>query len=132
METTLIVHFLANDCFLKDVEYGGENINACNDVTQSPEECQDLCQLMNDCKVFTWINDEYSGYREEQKQCCLKGYAINSNINEKVVVSGPKHCFGIHMDIIIYKCDNYIISILESSNIYLPICFCRFTRGKLY
>ena len=108
MTIYLDLFILANNCFLKDVKYDGEVINACNDVTQSPEECQYLCQLMNGCTGFTWTNNEYYGSQEEQKQCCLKGDVILSHIVEKGIVSGPKYCFGIHMNIRIYETDFHI------------------------
>lgn len=87
--------FRHDDCYLYGKKYNGSNLNKineiCSDKTDTPHQCQNLCQKTHHCKQFSWYENDFD---KRGKECCLK-----SKDNAKIiavikpgVVSGPKFC----------------------------------------
>ena len=86
--------FTANPCFMKHTNYKGINLNTCFGVTQSPEECQRLCQSKSGCSKFTWVSPDYIPTSDRHGECCLKGGRNPNYIAQHGIVAGPKFCLG--------------------------------------
>ena len=67
----------------------GNNIGQCVE-TETPEECQKLCQSTNMCVQFTWFDKNFSEALA-YKYCCLK-QSINRYQYAPGIISGPKDC----------------------------------------
>jgi hypothetical protein len=52
----------ALDCFEKDIDYDGSNINnGLEQKTESAENCQKMCKLTQGCVGFTWASSNFAG-----------------------------------------------------------------------
>ena len=102
MVSTHYSSYFAVDCFYRDQDYVGKDINKnCDDKTDTAKQCQELCQKTAGCLKFTYITDNYNGPWGigSRKSCCLKGTLVTSLEQLEGVVSGPKECPGktLHM-----------------------------------
>ena len=68
--------------------------------TETPHECQILCQGLEECEEFTWIAPGYEeNWKNGRNRCCLKINKNQNPITAKGRISGPKFC---GMNLIIY------------------------------
>ena len=69
----------------------GNDLNNCRDKTDTPEQCQELCQKTPGCVQFTWLD---SNFHEDSrfKQCCMKNKLNSDYIPTTGLISGPKRC----------------------------------------
>jgi len=76
---------LLSNCFINDFAYGGDNILVSGtwNVKESPEECQQSCQAITGCKVFTFFSS--NGY------CELK-FGGGNGLPLPGSISGPRNC----------------------------------------
>ena len=97
---------LAKECFELDTEYIENDLNGCwsmnNVKTNTAEQCQDLCVKTEGCHGFSWKSPNFSFYEPRLKlECCLKnGIAANNTKAYDGIVSGPKICGNINLDLI--------------------------------
>ena len=64
--------------------------------TETPHECQHLCQDLVECTRFTWIAPGHEGkWNNRRNRCCLKVNTNKNPIAAKGRISGPKFC-GMH------------------------------------
>ena len=85
--------FVHDDCFVHDVIYDGDNINAkggiCQNKTDTAKECYELCRNTEACLQFTWMAVSIPG---REKQCCLKRKISSTASPLSGAISGPKSC----------------------------------------
>ena len=92
-----------HSCFLLDTKYKGNDIlgncdlQPANWTTDTPHECQILCQDLKECTGFTWIAPGHEGeWKNGRNKCCLKTSKNDNPIAAKGRISGPKFC-GMHL-----------------------------------
>ena len=90
---------LGPNCFFENTLYKGNDILGDCDLqpdkwkTDSAQECQFLCQDLEECKEFTWIAPGHEGtWRNGKNRCCLKTKLNENPITTKGRISGPKFC----------------------------------------
>ena len=77
-------------CFEDDIDYIGRDVNSCVDtLTETPEDCQILCQDDPQCNFFVWIKSSH----RRKNQCCFKN-KIKRKMERRGMISGPKFCPG--------------------------------------
>ena len=82
------------DCFDQNVDYRGNDLNkGYETLTDTPEECQQLCQDNEKCVEFTWVMPNVlEGVLKGRGNECWMKYAKATRIAMQNVVSGPKTC----------------------------------------
>ena len=60
--TSLVAFSRAQTCFEYNIDYDGIDIDdGLHNKTNTPEECQALCQKVDRCEGFTWATDNFFG-----------------------------------------------------------------------
>ena len=97
--------FEGQSCFLVDTLYKGNDMLGDCDLqpenwkTETPQECQILCQDLEECTDFTWIAPGHEGkWKNGRNRCCLKTSRNENPIATKGRISGPKFC-GINSNL---------------------------------
>ena len=76
-----------DDCFSKNIGLPGNNIagyDGRKSLKDSAEDCQKLCQEVDECNYFTW--------RKNTRYCWIKDKKTNKAKEIYGTVSGPKFC----------------------------------------
>ena len=97
--SNLFLFFEGQSCFMVDTLYKGNDILGDCDLqpenwkTETPQECQILCQDLEECTDFTWIAPGHEGkWKNGRNRCCLKTSRNRNPIATKGRISGPKFC----------------------------------------
>ena len=80
---------MPNDCYQKDTDYNGNDIQRIQNVNDYIE-CKQHCDLEMECAVFTYVDDPN---HDLYKNCFLKNGGANNPTQYKSLVSGQKSCF---------------------------------------
>ena len=82
---------LGNICWENNVNYPKNDLNGCENITQSACDCQMLCNNTDNCHSFTWIGPSAPS-SAGRKKCCLKNSTNPIRQTQPGFVSGPKSC----------------------------------------
>lgn len=82
------------DCYDVNVDYRGNDLNNGNEtLTDTPEECQQLCQDNKKCVAFTWVMPNVlEGVLKDRGNECWMKYAKATPMATRNVISGPREC----------------------------------------
>ena len=108
MKITL-AFILANECFELETEHPpltgwsrceGEDGTALK--TNTAKQCQEECAKKDGCQGFSWNSPALNHYNPENKLiCCLKEvFNANDASHFGGIVSGPKKCGNINLDLV--------------------------------
>ena len=101
----LVTEETDHSCLKENVSYSGNDINYDCDYQpltwkrQTPIECMALCQEINECSHFTWIDPKVEKiWVSGRRRCCLKSQTKSySEIPMKGRISGSKYCGKYYM-----------------------------------